>query len=604
MIDTMDQKSKSRILAFLCVCLLIWACAGPVREGTPDAAALYKKAVSLERAGKNLEACQSYTLLWKTYPGNELAPKSLHRAASVISSSDPDRSIELYQAFLTSYPHSPLAPQARLNLLDEEISQGRYTMAFDLFTDMYKNPDPKLDWQGIRLTRGLAGAGRPDKVLALTCMIFPHGDKPFQEALLPLWKDALEKTTGLETIVGLEAKVHDELLRGPLLARKEALQNEGENEFAPGTSGSQDNEILAWTKQGSKTDKGTVGVLLPLSGKYEPIGQKALKGIELASGVFAPGSTSPVSYAIRDYGDNEQAIPGIIESLDSAEHIIAIIGPIGETAGGIACKEAQKRGIPSLVFTRAEVLSNQNSFCFSNFVSVNVQVEALLKAASERGITRFGILYPTDNFGKTFTASFTRKARGFGILVLRQVQYSPDLGDFKSSVQKLFKGPAKAKGGEASFQGLLIPDSAQNAGMIASYLPYLNIKGVRLFGPTLWDSADLPKIGGRSTEDALFVSGFYLNSQLKKVQVFNESFYSTFGYKPSLWEANAYDSASILQLLSADAAPARKSLQQGIGALQNYPGLTGTTSFGKNGSVSKSIYLLTIKNGTVVEVIP
>jgi branched-chain amino acid transport system substrate-binding protein len=390
-------------------------------------------------------------------------------------------------------------------------------------------------------------------------------------------------------------------------ARAAALEMEPGEDSYGSPSGADDIDFSALKKGSTRPSKAVVGVLLPLSGKYESIGQKALKGIELASGVFSPDSASSLSYEVRDYGDNEQSIPSLIESLDTNDHVVAIIGPIGESAGGIACREAQKRGIPSLMFTRGEDQQGQSSLCFSNFVSVDVQVDALLRAASERGITRFGILSPTDNFGRTFTSTFTRKARSFGVIVVRQVEYSPDLGDFKSSVQKLFKSPSKtaaAKGLDTSFQGLLIPDTAQNAGMIASYLPYLNIKGVRLFGPALWDNPDLAKIGGRSTEDALFVSGFYGNSQLRKVWLFNDSFYSTFGYKPSLWEANAFDSASILQHLSAEGVPTRKSLQSRIGDLQNYPGLTGATSFGRNGSVSKSLYILTIRNGAIVEVVP
>lgn len=398
--------------------------------------------------------------------------------------------------------------------------------------------------------------------------------------------------------------VSDRNPKGLSADREVPLAGEDEGEDTPEPSG-KEGIFPSWVTGGAGPGKGTVGVLLPLSGKYESIGQKALRGIELASGVFSSGPASSLSYAVRDYGDNEKALPGIIESLDSAERVVAIIGPIGENAGGIACREAQKRGIPLLAFTRAESLGNRNNCCFSNFVSVDIQADTLLKAASERGVTRFAVLYPTDNFGRTFTATFAQRARAYGVTVIRQVEYSPDLGDFKSSVQKLFKGASKpAKSGGSAFQGLLIPDSAQNAGMIASYLPYLNIRGVRLFGPALWDSPDFPKIGGRSTEDALIVSGFYVNSRQRKVQLFTENFFSTFGYKPSLWEANAYDSAGILQGLAVNEAPTRGSLQAGIGALQSYPGLTGTTTFGRNGAVSKAIYLLTVKNGAIVEVVP
>ncbi|HNY66914.1 MAG TPA: ABC transporter substrate-binding protein [Deltaproteobacteria bacterium] len=597
----MDKKLLPKMLHLLCACLLLWACAAPARQIVPDAETLYSNAVIQEKAGKALEACQSYTLLWKTYPGSELAPKSLYQAASVIAPSDPDRAIELYRAFLASYPRSPLIPQARQGLLAEEVGRGRFTEAYNLYLDMFEKPDSKLVGYGVRITRGLAAEGKHEQAMVLISTIFPHGDTSSRQVLLPLWKASLEGIDRVDVLEGCEEKAQDKLLRDPLLARKAKLVSDALSEGSAPTSGSGEDDLLSWPGTGSEQSRGTVGVLLPLSGKYETIGQKALKGIMLASGVFGADPSSPLSYAVRDYGDNEQAIPGIIEALDATDRVVAVIGPVGETAGGIACREAQKRGIPFLPFTRAETAASGTSFCFSNFVSVDVQVEALLKAASARGITRFGILYPTDNFGKTFTATFARKAKAYGVQVIRQVEYSPDLGDFKGSVQKLFRG---AKGGSASFQGLLVPDGAQNAGMIASYLPYLNIKGVRLFGPALWDSPELARIGGRGAEDALFVTGFYGNSASHRVQAFNDRFHSTFGYRPSLWEATAYDSATILQSLAGETSPTRASLQAGLGSLQSFPAVTGTTTFGRNGSVSKAIYLLTVKNGTIVEVVP
>ncbi|MFY9399197.1 MAG: penicillin-binding protein activator, partial [Desulfomonilia bacterium] len=295
-------------------------------------------------------------------------------------------------------------------------------------------------------------------------------------------------------------------------------------------------------------------------------------------------------------------IASIIEELDTRENIVAIIGPIGESAGSIACREARSRGIPAFLFTRAEVVPGQASYCFSNFISIDIQSDALLRAAADMKIHRFAIFHPNDAFGNSFAQSFTARAPGHGISVVRTVGYSPDLVDFKDAVQKLVAHLSKDE--PPDFEALLIPDTAINAAMVASYLPYLNIKGVRLFGPTLWDSPDFLRVGGRYVEGSVFVSGFFASSKLDYVQEFNDQFYYTFGYNPSVWEASACDTATILQNLLEGPSVPRETLRDLISSLEGYPGLTGSTSFSSDGSVEKTIYVLTISNATVYEIAP
>ncbi|HQG31523.1 MAG TPA: ABC transporter substrate-binding protein [Deltaproteobacteria bacterium] len=596
------------ILSLLCAC----ASQGKfISSESPKV--LYSRAVNQEAYGDLDGAYRTYILLREAYPDNELAPKALYRAAEISSARSPGRAVELYRTFLASYPKSPLMPQARQGLLEGEIKLGAYSEAYDLFTYAFSHDkDPRLIQTGMKLIRGLHAQKDYPRVLSLICMIFPHADKPSQEALLGLWKTAVAGTDRVDALEGIEDKVLDDRLLGILLAHEARMYaDKGEKDVAasivsrigPGVS------LTSMDGQYAPARKTRVGVLLPLSGKLESVGQRVLRGIEFASNIFSTDPAPQVEYLIRDYGENEQAIPGLIEQLDTKDKVDAVIGPIGESAGGLACKEVQKRGIPSIMFTRAQAPSDKESYCFSNFVSVDIQVENLLKAAADRGITRFAILYPTDNFGRIFASTFAQKSKSFGIEVVKQMEYPQGQGNFKGIIQRLIKspvssGPGKPKLPGPGFEALLIPDTASNASMIASYLPYFNIRGIRLFGPNLWDSPDFVRMGGRNVENAIFVSGFFTDSERKAVQEFNSRFNATFGYKPSIWEASAYDSASIIQNMTDIMPSSRKGLREQIGLIKDYPGLTGTTSFSRDGRVKKTIYVLTVRNQAVEEIIP
>ncbi|VFU13468.1 conserved exported hypothetical protein [anaerobic digester metagenome] len=608
MSNRMKHFPPLKIILLFGACFLAFACAAPVQKAAApqDPKSLYDRALVQEKSGNTQSAYQSYISIWKLFPNHELAPQALYRAGSLISASNPSKASELYRSFLGSYARSPLKSQVIGDLLEAEVRLGRFSQSIDLFTEFYgESHDPDLVQPGIRLVRGLSGARRYQESLDLISMMFPYVDKSSQESLLPYWKTGVENTGRVEQLHKIEQGVHDNRLLDVLLARQVDLYIEqGKNDMArsiisrlgPGKG------LSRWTQSGSPEAKKTIGVLVPLSGKWETVGQKVLKGIQFASRVFSTDDSPQVEYLIRDYGNDEQSIPSIIEELDTREDIIALIGPVGESAGSIACAEARKRGIPSFLFTRADVVPNQISYCFSNFISIDVQAEALLRAAADMNISRFAVFYPSDHFGNSFTRIFSSKAPEFGISVVRTVEYSSDLVDFKGAVKKLVEH--LPENNPPDFDALLIPDTAINSAMVASYLPYLNIKGVRLFGPTLWDSPDFIRVGGRYVDDSVFVSGFFANSQLDYVQEFNDQFYYTFGYNPSVWEASAYDTATILQnLISGDPA-SREALQGLIASLQDYPGLTGSTSFSPDGSVEKIIYVLSVKNSAVYEIAP
>jgi ABC-type branched-subunit amino acid transport system substrate-binding protein len=354
----------------------------------------------------------------------------------------------------------------------------------------------------------------------------------------------------------------------------------------------------------------TVGVILPLTGKWESIGQKILKGIVMAAGVFSEGATPNVEYLIRDYGNNEESIPKIIEELDKEYRVVAIIGPVGERAGEIACRESQSRNLPSIIFTQAETPPREGTFCFRNFVTIDIQAKTLLKAAHAIGITRFAIMYPDDLFGRTFSKAFQRMAPPFGIEIVRIIVYPQQNIDFNQQVKSLLKtakksSPAQNPSGKvADFEALLIPDSATNAAMIASYIRNLGMPNIRLFGPTLWDSPDFVKVGDKYVENAIFLSGFFQGSLLSSVQKFNRSFTEAFKYTPSVWEASAYDTASILQDFLLSQKFSRPTLREGIATLKDYHGISGTTSFFSDGSMEKTVYLLTVNSGKVSEFHP
>jgi len=343
-----------------------------------------------------------------------------------------------------------------------------------------------------------------------------------------------------------------------------------------------------------------VGVIVPLSGRWESVGQKILRGVLAAGGVFSRGQASNVRYIIRDYGASEDSIPAIIDELVREDAIVGIIGPVGERASEIACGEAQKHGLPAVMFTQAEMTSGEGTCCFRNFLTIEMQAKALLDAARSMGITRFVIMSPDDHFGRTFSDRFQRLAPAFGVQVVKTRVYALRKADYRQELTALFSGLGKTSAPEA----LLIPDSAQNAGVIASYLSYLKMGHVRIFGPTLWDSPEFLRVGGRYVEGAVFLSGFFLESTSGHVRAFIGTFQETFGAQPSVWDACGYDTARIMQAFLDEHRPSPAGLRAYLAGLRGFEGASGKTSFLPDGGLEKSVHLLTVRGGRVQEIHP
>lgn len=339
----------------------------------------------------------------------------------------------------------------------------------------------------------------------------------------------------------------------------------------------------------------TIGVVLPLSGKWKSVGQKMLKGVILASGVFSDRGTSEIEYLIRDYGNDETQISRIFDELDREGQVLAIIGPIGNTAGEVACTLSKQKSIPCLIFSQTGLSPTEDASCFGNFLTVYTQTRTLLQTARDMQITRFAILHPIDQFGETIAKSFEQLAPQFGVQVVKKIGYPSQTNDFKDTVQGLKNVPCEA---------VLIPDTAQKAAMIASYLPYYRINNVRLFGTNLWDTPDFVREGGRSIQGAIFVSGFFAGGSNPLIKDFNNAFFTTFGSHPTIWEASAYDSARILQYILNNGASTRSAVKQNIATLTNFHGVTGVTSFTPTGLTRKDITVLTVRGSIVQELTP
>jgi len=362
-----------------------------------------------------------------------------------------------------------------------------------------------------------------------------------------------------------------------------------------------------------------VGVVLPLSGRFSTFGELVRRGMELAIELQDPGE-SGVRFLFRD-GTGDAAISRrLVRQLAVDDKALVIAGPITGSASEAAAQQAEAEKVPILSLSQRNGLPEIGPYVFRNSLTAKLQAQELARyAIDELGMSSFGILYPDNRLGREMQELFAAEVKKRNGLVIAVESYQEDDTDFGRQI-KLLKGEDPTFNAEAmseqeiledlfvpdfppvDFDALFIPDYADRVGMIIPQLAYYGIEQLPLLGINGWNSPELIRLAGSYVEGALFVDGFFAYSPYPFVREFVDRYFEKYGEEPTILEAQGYDVANILlSLLSRDDIRSRDDVRLALSQLANYPGVTGATSFNLVGDADKTLYILKVENGNIIQ---
>jgi branched-chain amino acid transport system substrate-binding protein len=405
----------------------------------------------------------------------------------------------------------------------------------------------------------------------------------------------------------------------------------------------------------------TVGVLLPLTGKFRAYGQKALAGIQLGAGIFEepkPGQVSPVLIIRDTAGDPEQAAKHM-EDLVYNEHAVAIIGPVFSAEAFAAAVKAQELQVPIITLSLREDIPEVGDQVFRNFLTLAAQAKLLVKYATEKlGVKRFAVLYPNDKYGVGFINSFWDEVKKRKGEIRAAERYEPDAKNFAKPIKKMVgrywlearwdfirerskirrefakKPLGKKRAMEAlvkrlrpnvDFQAIFIPEYHEKVAMIAPALAFEDIvvhttsnwkkdrlkkslgrdklDMVYLLGGNGWNNHQLVEWAERYVQGAIFCDGFFAASSRPATRRFVGLFKTHFDREPDWVEAHAYDTAFLVRgIIEKQNPKTRTAFRQALLDLRDFDGATGKTHFEPNGEAEKELFLLTIKREEIEEI--
>jgi branched-chain amino acid transport system substrate-binding protein len=394
-------------------------------------------------------------------------------------------------------------------------------------------------------------------------------------------------------------------------------------------------------------EKMSVGVLLPLKGKFGRFGSHTLEAIELAFGIFGDGPNSPnskddknskITLVIEDSGEEPEQAVAALEKLANQHRVVAVIGPLLSKGIDQVAQRAQELGVPLISLARSTPANlttysktSGNSF-FQAGVTLQEQTDQIAKfAVDQLKLSRFAEVYPKDKVGVESGNLFWDSVEQLGGKMVGAESYAPDETDFRQVIDKLsglYYTEARQKELDelakervlnhikkrtrkteqyfslkpiVDYQAVFIPEEAKATGQILPTFAYRDVDHIRFLGTAAWNSPELYQRAQNYADGVLFTDAFFAMSSSPLSEHFVTLYRSTFNVDPTTMEAVAYDAARVLDhALTDGSAPDRSDLKDRLRDIKDYPSVTGKITV-TNGQFARELKVLTIKQGKIVE---
>ena len=351
----------------------------------------------------------------------------------------------------------------------------------------------------------------------------------------------------------------------------------------------------------------SIGVILPLTGKYAVYGKSVLHGVECALGIYAPCTgPSGMQMIVKDSTGAGVTAAGLVDQLAN-DGVAAIIGPLLSKAAAEAAKRAQEIGMPMISLSQRDSIPLLGDYIFRNYVTPESEVSTLVDYvfSDRRSMKRFFILYPENKKGLEYKDLFTTAVERWGGKIVGSSSYAPNQMEFGGALRG--RGATEQSVGimreSPNFDALFIPDSFNAVGYIVPTLALMGIRDKQLLGISRWNDVKLVERGGEFVDDAIFVDAFFKTASDSWVASFVYKFRGAYGIDPTLLEASGYDSARmIIAAIQQKGAQNRDVIRNTLLRTNNFPGVAGRISFDRNGDARRQLYVLTVKDGIIQQI--
>jgi len=335
-----------------------------------------------------------------------------------------------------------------------------------------------------------------------------------------------------------------------------------------------------------------VGILLPLSGQHQKLGDSMLKAAQMA--LFEIGHANLELIPRDTKGTAAGAQAAARSAIDSGAQLL--LGPVFAPAVRSAKPVAQRAHINMIAFSTDWTLANSNTYVMG-FMPFD-QVKRVTSFAARHGITRVGVLAPDTNYGRIVSNAFNAAAPHYNITITENISYPAGTSNLAPIVKTFTHYEARKSAGalaQTPFDAVLMPVGDQDARAIASLLSHYNLppRSVRRIGTGLFDEASL-------ASEANLEGAWFAAPDPAARHSFEQRFINTYGTHPPRLATLAFDATALSAIL------ARRGLQStgrpafdhtAITNPNGFSGLDGIFRFRQDNTAERGLAVLEFRRG-------
>lgn len=412
---------------------------------------IFQQAQALFDQGNEEKAMAAFSHYLGRFPQGRHAAAAMQRIGLIYQHKGESGAAEaFFRNAIEQFPDDPATQEARLSLMDLMVLDGRFDQAVEMGNAMLaSNPDAAVRTALLeRLVRWYRERNDVRHTALYTYMLFKTVPAPDNR----VWADQLIETIGGlsgEDIAYLWDSMKDREIRSYMMYRYATVQVVTENyddalEVLTAFQAAFPNHpyavdvanLIGTVTQRLSFTPHTIGCLLPLSGAYEAYGRRALNAIEMALSLIQSAERpAPIRLVVKDTASRDGVAIQAVRDLSQMQ-VGAIIGPI--ITAPAASREAQRLNIPIVTFTQKPEITATGDFVFRNFITPGNQVKTLVRYfVDDLGLRDFAIMYPRENYGRTFMTVFWDEVINQGGRVVGAESYGTDQTDFADAIKKL-----------------------------------------------------------------------------------------------------------------------------------------------------------------------
>ena len=329
-----------------------------------------------------------------------------------------------------------------------------------------------------------------------------------------------------------------------------------------------------------------VGVVLPLTGALAQPGTSAPNGLKLAIEQF--NSQKPargIQLIVEDSQSNPSSGVSAATKLIELDGVKVIIGDIMSSIAMAIAPIAERNQV--VLF--APGASNPRfpgigDYVFRNWASDDYDAKVMATyLLTEHKFESGGVVYVNNDYGLGLAQAFRKsfEARGGSVLVYES--YSQGATDFRPIIAKITAHP--------TMEFLYIPGQPVENGHLVKQL---RENGVELFmaANLSVESPEFLNVVGGSGAGILFTTPVFEPNEAGMTALsFGSAYERAYGTAPDVTAGHAYDAGRILILALEECSFDLAKLRDSLAEVQNFPGVTGKTSFTQNGDVRKDVLI-------------